>query len=66
MFQSSQSGVALVAGAAVAPAIRTARRDARIHDPHCSNRDLESKVDFAVHLSARILRDATSRHAEFF
>ena len=62
----SKLGLALVTGAAVILAIRTARREAVKADPHCSDRDLGNEVDFAVHLVARILATAISRHAEFF
>lgn len=58
-------GGALVIGACVILAIRTARRDALL-DAMLANRELENEVEFALGLASMVLRRATSKHAEMF
>ncbi|HEX5283270.1 MAG TPA: hypothetical protein VFW30_04050 [Bryocella sp.] len=58
-------GGALVSGAAVILAIRTARK-APEFDPRDSNRDWDQEIHFAVDLTAALLSYAISQHAELF
>jgi hypothetical protein len=58
-------GGALVMGAAIILAIRTARREP-IFDPRDSNRDWDQEMDFALNVAKGLLSRATSLHAEFF
>lgn len=58
-------GGALVTGAAVILAIRTARREPR-YDLRDSNRDWDAEIKFAVELCTAVLGHAVARHAEFF
>lgn len=62
----SNLGAALVTGAAVILAIRTARHAAKVTDTQIADTDLDLEIDFATHLAARILTYATRRHSEFF
>ncbi|HZQ43114.1 MAG TPA: hypothetical protein VFA99_07670 [Acidobacteriaceae bacterium] len=58
-------GGALVTGASVILAIRTARREP-VFDPRDSNRDWEKEIHFAVDLTAMLLSYAIAQHAELF
>ena len=58
-------GGALVTGASVILAIRTARREP-VFDPRDSNRDWEQEIHFAVDLTAALLSYAIAQHAELF
>lgn len=62
----SKLGAALIQGAAIIFAIRTARREAAIPDPHCSNRDVSEEVEYAVEMSSQIIAAAVSRHPDLF
>jgi hypothetical protein len=58
-------GGALVTGAAVILAIRTARREPE-YDLRDSNRDWDAEIHFAVDLCAALMAYATAQHAEMF
>lgn len=58
-------GGALVTGAAVILAIRTARREPH-YDLRDSNRDWDAEIHFAVDLTAAVLGHAIAKHAELF
>ena len=58
-------GGALVIGACVILAIRTARRDAHLN-AMLANRELAVEVEFALGLASMVLSHATSKHAEMF
>lgn len=58
-------GGALVTGASVILAIRTARREP-VYDLRDSNRDWDQEIHFAVDLTAALLSYAIAQHAELF
>lgn len=58
-------GGALVTGAAVILAIRTARREPE-YDLRDSNRDWDAEIRFAVELCTAVLGYAVAHHAEMF
>lgn len=58
-------GGVLVIGACLILAIRTARR-AAVRHPTASDRDLDSEVDYAVHLAGRVISHATSMQRGMF
>ena len=58
-------GGALVTGAAVILAIRTARREP-VYDLRDSNRDWDAEIHFAVNLCRAVLGYAIAQYAELF
>ena len=58
-------GGALVTGAAVILAIRTARREPK-YNPRDSNRDWDAEIHFAIEVCTTLLGHAIAHHAEFF
>ena len=58
-------GGVMVIGACLILAIRTAKR-AAVRHPTASQRDLESEVDYAVHLASRVISHATATKSGMF